>query len=535
MTEANTETTTRAIDDTYHKIIVPLSEIYSLGGPDTFKHLERRDDNKKNLVVLPKSVFNELNYLSKQKQDYGALDTADFITTHESNISSTDNELTIYRLYEGLDLAVMHEQETSFKDLEKKIKTDFNQSPDRKLEFVTNDPFKNIELKNKGLNAKKSDFLLVSADIVNKGIITTSNPDFMAKIFQNPEKGIMLEDINWRNYFDEDPFINQFIHLTGKDSSRYARITCDLIKKNGKIIDHENVRIVPLQEDEYSRRLSVGNHQMNSVLGIHANDMEQYLALQYGLLNPDISLFFLTGTQGSGKTILSYAAAIDQMLWYDKLAKLARGTPESENSFFKKLILLKPNNIMGGKERDIGFLPGSMYEKLKPHLMPYVDSHNKTSLAKKFPFEELLKHPKFVNEYGGPRFDSKVEASQKKDQFKINGEAYLPADSEVIEIAYSGFFRGRSFEDTLIIVDEGENYSPYELKTIIERAGIGSKVVVLGDPFQVDNAKNTREINGLTGAIKQYLPMSYSSLIHLTGNYRSTMSEDTKSWRVYSS
>ena len=101
-------------------------------------------------------------------------------------------------------------------------------------------------------------------------------------------------------------------------------------------------------------------------------------------------------------------------------------------------------------------------------------------------------------------------------------------------MTYSGHVRGRSFRNTLILVDEAQNFTPYELKTIIERTGEGCKIVLMGDPAQVDNPFCSREINGLTHAIKQYIDKPYSALVTLTRNYRSQMSEDAKSWRVFS-
>ena len=276
--------------------------------------------------------------------------------------------------------------------------------------------------------------------------------------------------------------------------------------------------------------MSVGNHNRDEILGISPRDMEQYLAMQYGLLNNDVSLFFLTGAQGSGKTLLSYVCAVDQILWYEKdmrSKRLQTDGSKSKSGSYKNIILLKPNEIMGGKRRDIGALPGSLYSKIKPHLGPYLDGHRESILHEYFPFEEMLRHPRFPNDFGDKRRDC--------GNVKINNEARLPADFEAIEMTYSGFMRGRSFTNTLILVDEAQNFSPYEVKTILERMGEGCKGIIMGDPLQVDNPYCSREINGMTHAISHYLSKPYSALINLTRNYRSQVSADAQEWRVFNS
>ncbi len=508
-------------DQKYHTAIVPLDDIYTLGGPTVFEKLQAKENGKKNLIVLPDHVFTTLNNLNETTTDDGAKDTADEILKYQDSnkIIFRNEEVSVYRISDRLDLAMTHSSEPNLINLEGKIKTLF--SANQGVEFITNNSFNRVKLRNSGLKVEKSKFLLADATIVNKGIITTDNYDFQAKLFQAGEKGLSLNDFDPTKYFDfedqddEDKqlFMNQFIKTQGKDGNfKYARVVCNLIRKKERVVDYNTPRILLLREDEYSRVLTSGNKRTNTILGISANNMEQYIALQYGLLNPDVTLFFISGAQGSGKTIISYVAAMEQILSYN-----------NQRSQFEKIVLFKPNNIMGGKERDIGFLPGSMYEKIKEHLKPFMDAHNHPQSALKgFSFDELLKHPRYENEYG-----------KRMTIPKLPGGALLPQNNEAIEMTYSGFARGRTFSNTLMVIDEGENLTPYEMKTLIERSGVGTKIIVIGDPFQVDNPKCTREINGLTHAIKQYLPMPYSALLHLPENFRSEMSRDSASWHVY--
>ena len=116
----------------------------------------------------------------------------------------------------------------------------------------------------------------------------------------------------------------------------------------------------------------------------------------------------------------------------------------------------------------------------------------------------------------------------------IGGWGYLPSRNEAIEITSSGFLRGRSFKDTLVLVDEAQNFTPYEMKTILGRLGIGSKCIVLGDPDQFDNLRCSRDVNGLTSAIHHFLPEPQTTVIHLARNYRNKTSEETLNWNAFS-
>ena len=109
----------------------------------------------------------------------------------------------------------------------------------------------------------------------------------------------------------------------------------------------------------------------------------------------------------------------------------------------------------------------------------------------------------------------------------------MPWVKPFIFLEQSGYLRGRSFSNTCIILDETQNFTPYEVKTIIERAGEGCKVILMGDPMQRDNPDCSRKINGLTHGIYNYLSKPYSSLVKLTRNYRSVMSRDASDWKVY--
>jgi len=519
----------------YHNIYSPLIDTIELAGPDILKEFEAKskDDNNKNLLVLPREMIGVLGR-SKKQGSFGAEDFLRALDEVRINEAESTENYNVYNMMDRLDVAFVKGVGliSDYSAFEKRINefweaVDNDGSWGNRPKFISNDSSVRVDLKDRGLAVDKPGFLLHDESIVKKGVIVASNK-FAEKIFSSP-KGLSLDEaVDLLNPVDGALYPNQFVKIRG-DSPRYARVVGDLKRSsNGKIIGYDNPRVVLLNDQEYNKKVRVGSVVRDNVLGVSAWDMEQYLAFQYGLFNDDVELFFMTGGAGSGKTLLSYVSVIDQVLWYDSSIAKARGygvdgKGEQVRYKFKQIVLLKPNNLIG-KDRDIGFLPGSMYDKLESHLMPFIDAHEECVLDEFFGFEDLLSHPK--------RDTSQFK--KRPDIPKINGEAYLSPKLPVFRMTYSGVMRGRSFSDTMIVVDEGENFTPYEMKTICGRVGMGSKLLVLGDPAQIDNPLCTRDVNGLTHAIKHYLPMAYSALIHLPKNYRSQLSEDSNAWNVYS-
>ncbi len=519
--------------ENYHKIFIPAPDVYVLGGTELFKHLERNEENEKNLVIVPSAFVNILGEKTKHASySAGAEDVLRFFKTiiKQGKVNRIANKeiKTTCNFLEGLDIAFIPSTGSKGiklqEDLAARVKKYWSAHSEKSI-LLTNDPANHILSHGRGIEIQDPHFLQVNEDIVNEGIIDGTD-ELYAAIQQKEE--LPLEEVT--EMLDRELYINQFIRFRTERDYQYARVFAKLEKNpsGSRITGIKNEKVKLLNAKEYNKNIYVGRQFMQDVLGIKPRDMEQYVALRYGLLNPNVELFFLCGSQGSGKTLLSYVAAIDLVLYYDKELRAQRGmNKEKKVGFFDKIILLKPTEIFGGKRRDVGALPGDLYQKLKPHLGSYIDAHKESCLSECMPFEELLLHPKFENDFGGPR-------SKEFKDIKIKNLAHLPANSEVIEMTYSGHVRGRSFRNTLILIDEAQNFTPYELKTIIERTGEGCKVIVMGDPAQVDNPFCSREINGLTHSIKHYIDKPYSALVTLSRNYRSQMSADAKSWRVFS-
>ena len=177
------------------------------------------------------------------------------------------------------------------------------------------------------------------------------------------------------------------------------------------------------------------------------NAGQKFLVKALTAPSKEIPLVIVRGAAGTGKT----------------LAALAAGLHGVEKGLYNKVLLLRPNVKF---EEDIGYLPGTELEKIDPLLRPFKDN-----------LEILLPNNK----------------EPAKEMEKLFEKGILNAES----LAY---IRGRSIANTFIIVDEGQNSTPVQTKSIITRAGLGSKIVIIGDPDQIDNPKLNKYTNGLVYA-----------------------------------
>jgi PhoH-like ATPase len=184
---------------------------------------------------------------------------------------------------------------------------------------------------------------------------------------------------------------------------------------------------------------------------IESRNKEQAFAIDM-LMDPNIKIISLVGRAGSGKTMLAIAAGLQQTIGL-----------RQENNHYSRLIVSRPVQPLG---KDIGFLPGTMEEKMLPWLMPIQDNL------------------KFL----------------MGDRTSL--EMYM--DKGKIEIEALTYIRGRSISNAFIIIDEAQNLSKHEIKTIITRIGEGTKVVLTGDVEQIDNVYVNETSNGLAHAVEKF-------------------------------
>ena len=210
----------------------------------------------------------------------------------------------------------------------------------------------------------------------------------------------------------------------------------------------------------------------DSIWGVHARNVEQSFALDC-LLNDEILFVSLVGKAGTGKTLLAIAAGLHKTLDAGK---------------FQRLLVSRPIFPMG---KDIGFLPGDIEQKLNPWMQPIFDN---------------------------------VEFLMGADK-KAAGRAQELINQGMLNIEPLTYIRGRSIPMQYLIVDEAQNLTPHEIKTIVTRAGRGTKVVLTGDVYQIDNPYVDSANSGLTYAVDKFKGHPIAAHVTLTKGERSELAE----------
>lgn len=212
------------------------------------------------------------------------------------------------------------------------------------------------------------------------------------------------------------------------------------------------------------------------VWGIRPRNREQHFALD-ALLRDDIKLVTLVGKAGTGKTLLALAAGLHKV---------------TEEERYHKLLVSRPIFPLG---RDIGYLPGEIEKKLKPWMQPIHDN-----------IEFLMSQ------------------NQRWKRVSTRGVQEL-VSKNVMEIEPLTYIRGRSIPNQYMVVDEAQNLTPHEIKTILTRAGDETKVVFTGDPYQIDNPYIDSMSNGLTFVIQRFKGEKISATVTLRKGERSRLAE----------
>ncbi|MFO7736600.1 MAG: PhoH family protein [bacterium] len=356
-----------------------------------------------------------------------------------------------------------------------------------KIQILTED--KNKELPLHGISKKTNDNIILAAAMR----VRDDNPD--------REVTLVSKDINMRIKADvlginSEPYKNERVNFSNLPKG-FGKVKVD-----GKIIDHlfsDKKLLVEMLDKEISETFhpnkfivfedaANNNHKaiarvdgeiktihsmkrFKKVWGISPRNLEQKMAMDL-LMNDDIPLVSLLGTAGTGKTLLSMAAAMQKCL---------------TEGAYNRILIARPIYPMG---KDIGYLPGSMDEKLRPWMQPVFDN-----------LEFLLEG------YSSPEF----------------GDIEGILESGIIEVEALTYIRGRSIPGQFILVDEAQNLTPHEVKTIISRVGERTKIILTGDPYQIDNPYMNESSNGLSYALDRFSNSSLSGHIILQKGERSQL------------
>jgi PhoH-like ATPase len=233
------------------------------------------------------------------------------------------------------------------------------------------------------------------------------------------------------------------------------------------MVDGKGDRIVPLM-----------SFPKAGVSRIQPRNREQRFALNL-LLQDAIPLVTLVGKAGTGKTLLAIAAGLQKV---------------AEEKIYHRLLISRPIVPMG---RDIGYLPGDISEKLTPWMQPLYDN-----------FDLIL---------------GTQDSKDKPLHWRRGHEELI--ELGLLQIEPLTYIRGRTIPQQFLIIDEAQNLTPHEVKTIITRAGEGTKIVLTGDPEQIDNPYVDAASNGLTYVVERFKHEPLAGHITLTKGERSSLAE----------
>lgn len=315
----------------------------------------------------------------------------------------------------------------------------------KKVVLVTKDI--NLRVKAKSLGIFAEDYTtdkVQNIEELHKGIDTFENVDaeIINRLYQEFD-GIPTAEFNFSREIEAHEYL--------------------ILKSDGKsALAHYD----PLQKN-------INRIEKKRIFGIEPRNAEQTFSLD-ALMRPEISLISLTGKAGTGKTLLALAAALQQNHMYDQI------------------FLARP--IVPLANRDLGFLPGDVNEKIGPYMLPLFDNLG------------VIKHQFKSNS----KEANKIEEMLKDEKLMITPLAYI---------------RGRSLSNVFFIVDEAQNLTPHEIKTIITRAGEGTKIVFTGDIHQIDSPYLDTTSNGLTYLTDRMKGQELFAHVNLVKGERSVLAE----------
>lgn len=320
-----------------------------------------------------------------------------------------------------------------------------NEYPKRKVILVTKDI--NLRVKAKSVGILSEDYTtdkVQNMETIHKGIrkVNDVSGELINRLYQEFE-GIPVDEFA----FEESPEAHEYFILTGDNKSVLAHFD-------------------PIQK-------LITRVEKKRIYGIEPRNAEQTFSFD-SLLRPEISLISLTGKAGTGKTLLALAAALQQTNMYDQI------------------FLARP--IVPLANRDLGFLPGDVNEKIGPYMLPLFDNLG------------VIKHQFSSNS----REVMRIEELLKDERLLITPLAYI---------------RGRSLSNVFFIVDEAQNLTPHEIKTIITRAGEGTKIVFTGDIHQIDSPYLDTTSNGLSYLTDRMKGQDLFAHVNLVKGERSTLAE----------
>lgn len=413
-------------------------------------------DNK---VIIPEVVLEELDNFKKQNNDLGmnarhAARTLDNLRK-DGNLSEGVNLLN-----GGLIKVEMNHYETEIPILWDKEKADNRiiqvckglKDKGEDVYLITKDIFERIKADTMGIKAQDfyEKLVPINDEQYTGRLDVYATSESIDKFYIN--KSMNFSEIKSYNeaenkYYSPEIYINQFLIIHCMEDSKKTALG----KFNGE-------KIVPLLYKEYNP------------YGIKPRNVGQKFMLECLYTKAEIApLVIIKGPAGTAKTLFSIAVGLDRVLL-------------DEDKSYRKILVCRPNVTM---DEEIGFLPGTEEEKIKPFMRPIMDNL------------EIL-----VDSDDKERYKNERELSDKIQEL---------FDRRIITTEAVAYLRGRSIVKNWVIIDEAQNLSPKQVKSIITRMGEGSKLVLIGDPDQIDQPFLDSRSNGLCYASER---MKGSSLCY---------------------
>ncbi len=331
----------------------------------------------------------------------------------------------------------------------------------REVVLVSKDINMRVKARALGLAAEdyQNDKTLEDGDLLYSGALSLSE-DFWVKHAKNIESWQSASHTFYRVSGPIVPslHINQFVYFESPgEPSMYARVT----EVRGKTATLKTLKDF--------------THPKNAVWGINARNREQNFAVNL-LMDPEIDFVTLTGTAGTGKTLLALATGLTQVL---------------DERRYTEIIMTRATVSVG---EDIGFLPGTEEEKMGPWMGALDDN-----------LEALAKTETSAGEWGRAATNELIRSR--------------------IKIKSMNFMRGRTFMNKIVIIDEAQNLTPKQMKTLITRAGPGTKIICMGNLAQIDTPYLTEGSSGLTFAVDRFKGWPHGGHITLARGERSRLAD----------
>ncbi len=333
-----------------------------------------------------------------------------------------------------------------------------HQYPNHRVVLVTKDI--NMRLKARGCGIESDDYhsdqLVTDIEQLNKGYL-----EFEGNFWDQVEK------------VETQQQMGRTVHRIPRDN--ITAIIGGELFPNQFIIDELGFigRVIEVNDEEvHLLHIDANSFLEQEAWGLKPRDVYQAMALNL-LMDPDVHLVNLTGSAGSGKTILALAAAIEMTV---------------ATKQYRRIIATRSTQ---GLDEDIGFLPGTEAEKMEPWLGAITDN---------------------------------LEALHCDDE-DCSGSIDYVLNKVPLHFKSLNYIRGRSFQHSLILIDESQNLTPHQIKTIVTRAGSGSKVICLGNLAQIDTPYMNATSSGLTYLTERFKGFLYGGNIKLQGVPRSLLAE----------